>query len=347
MSYKSNVSWIKEKGKMGRGNRALCATILLGLAVLLGMSLATLPLQAQDQEQGTYPPPADPQPQGAPAAAAYPQVPPTLTVPAGTVIAVRVSEYLSSDQNHAGDMFGVTLDQPLIVDGWVVARRGQAAYGRVAVAQKSKAGGGSSRLGVELSELTVVDGQQVPVQTQFSQASGGGPNNGQNVATVGVTTGIGAAIGAAANGGEGAGIGAGIGAAAGMLGVLLTPGKPTVLPPETLLNFRLTAPLTVSTVRSQVAFQPVTQQDYNNQNYDRYRGPASYGPQRVVTPPPPPYYYYGGPYYGYPYYGGYYGWGYYDRPFFGFYGGPSLVFRFGHDGHEGFHEGRGGRGGHR
>jgi hypothetical protein len=226
-----------------------------------------------------------------------------------------------------------------------VARRGQSVYGRISVAQKSKAGGGESRLGVELTELVLVDGQQIPVQTQFTEASGGGVDNVRNLTTVGVMTGMGAAIGAAADGGRGAGIGAVAGAAAGMLGVALTPGKPTVFPPETLLNFRLMNPVSFSTVRSQAAFQPVSQQDYSApqdystppQNYDRYQtnrypAPPPYsGPSHVVVPPPPPAapyygytYYYGYPYYGYsyPYYGPYY----YSRPYYSY--GPSFVFSF-------------------
>ena len=233
------------------------------------------------------------------------QLPQTLTIPVGTVITVRVAQFLSSDQNRPGDLFNVTLNQPLVVDGWVMAQRGQIAYGRVAVAQKAKVGHGVSQLGVELSQLTLVDGQQIPVRTQLAQASGRSAT-GQNVATVGVTTGIGAAIGAAANGGEGAGIGAGIGAAAGIIGVLRSPGRPTEIPPETMLTFQLTAPLTISTVRSQQAFYPVSPQDYAvSQNFDAYRGSSQYAaPQHIFVQPPYPYY----------------GWGYYPKPYYGYYG---------------------------
>jgi hypothetical protein len=206
------------------------------------------------------------------------------------------------------------MNQPLVVDGWVVAHQGQTAYGHVVVAQKAKAPGqANSRLGLELSQLTLVDGQQVPVQTRLSQAYGSS-NAPLKVATVGATTGVGAVIGAAAAGGEGAAIGAASGAAAGLIGVLLTPGKPTVIPPETALIFQLTSPLTISTVRSQVAFQSVTPQDYSPYGTNvPYPGTAVYSAQPQVAVVPPPYYWYGG-----------YGWGYYPYysyyPFFGFYG---------------------------
>ncbi len=37
-----------------------------------------------------------------------------------------------------------------------------------------------------------------------------------------------------------------------------------MIPPETVLSFRLQEPVTISTERSQFAFQPVTQEDYDS-----------------------------------------------------------------------------------
>jgi hypothetical protein len=260
-----------------------------------------MPPQTQEQQ--------DQQPQGQPNQPVPPQ---TLTLPAGTVIRVRADDWISTDRNVIGDSFSAVLEEPIVVDGWVVARRGQAQTGRVSLVKKGK-GGGASQLGVDVPELTLVDGQQLPLQTQLFQTSGGS-SEGRNVAVVGSTTGLGAVIGAIAGGGTGAAIGAGIGATAGIIGVMSTPGRPTVIAPETVLSFRLQAPVTISTEKSQFAFQPVTQSDYNS------RSPQVR--QRMVRPgPPPPYY--PGPYpypyaYGYPYPYAYYpgiylGFGYYGR----------------------------------
>ena len=104
---------------------------------------------------------------------------------------------------------------------------------------------------------------------------------------------------------------------------MLTPGKPTVIPPEAQLTFRQEAAVNISTVRSAQAFQPVSQEDYGTS-----RGvPPAYGRQHVVVGPPPPYYpynpYYGGYYGGYYPYGGYAAWGPYWG--FGYYGfGPRI-----------------------
>jgi hypothetical protein len=266
--------------------------------------------QAQGQQNSPSQLQPDAQPQGQPNQAVLPQ---TLTLPAGTVVRVRIDEWLSTDRNLTGDSFSAVLDQPIVVGGWVVARRGQAQTGRISLVKKGGHGGGASQLGVDLPELTLVDGQQLPLQTQLFQTSDGN-SEGRNVAAVGTTTGMGAVIGAIAGGGTGAVIGAGIGVTAGIIGVMSTPGKPTVIPPETVLSFRLQAPVTISTEKSQFAFQPVTQSDYDS--------PSAQGRPRMArpVPPPPPYPYYP---YAYPYAYGRYPYAWYPAPYvgFGYYGG--------------------------
>jgi hypothetical protein len=281
--------------------------------------------QGQDQQQGQQPdqqaappdqsgplPPA-PAPryeQPAPQPQPYPRVrpanlPDALTIPAGTVIQVRTSDWLSSDHNKPGDEFIATLAQPIVVDGWVVMRRNQNIVGNVTDAKRAGRVKGVSKLQLELSKLTLVDGQLLPVQTTLLNASAG-TSNGRDAAAIGLTTGTGAAIGAAAAGGPGAAIGAGAGFVASIAGVLLTRGKPTIIPPEDVLTFRLENPVTISTVRSNVAFRPVTSQDYAQAR------PAPSRPRLVRPYPPPPYGYYAYPYgpYPYPAYYGYYGrWG--------------------------------------
>jgi len=260
-------------------------------------------------------------------------VPPTLTIPAGTFVTVRLMGGLSSDTNVQGDGFSATLEQPVLVDGWVVARRGQIAVGHVVSAQKAGRVKGVSSLGVALSDLPLVDGRQLPVQSQLIQTSAG-PSKGRDAAAIAGTTGLGAAIGGAVDGGPGAGIGAAAGAVAAVAGVLLTPGRPTVMPPETLLTFRLQEPITVNTQKSQLAFQPVSQQDYAQAAgppQQQQRPPAA--PPFAYPPPPGPYPY---PYYPYPYAAGPY-W-----PGWGFYPGVSFIGSFGGYGRPGYWA-RGGR----
>ena len=255
-----------------------------------------------------------------------------LTLPAGTLISVRLTEPLSSDHNQTGDGFTAVLQQPLVADGLVVARRGQTVIGRVSVAEKAGRVKGVSRLGLELGELTLVDGHQLPVHTEMF-AHNGETSYGRDAAGIGATTATGAAIGAAVNGGVGAGVGAAAGLVASIAGVMMTRGRQTVIYPETLLTFRLTAPVTISTAQSAAAFQPPTPADYgkSQQMRPRYTSgppPTLYGGQGYYAAPYPAYGYY-------PYYPGFYsgwgwGWGpsvyiggFYGRGFYGrgFYGG--------------------------
>jgi hypothetical protein len=244
-----------------------------------------------------------------------------LTIQPGTYVTVRLNQALSSDRNQAGDAFSATLVRPIVVDGVVVADRGQTLGGHVTEAKKAGHVEGTSKLGIQLTDLPVVDGQQVPVQTQFITRNG--PTSvGQDATAIGVTTGVGAAIGAGVAGGFGAAVGAGAGALVSTVGVLVTRGHPTILYPETVMTFRVEQPVTISTEHAPQAFRYVDQSDYQQAGGSRFQsggpgygappppGAAAYGPGYY---PPYPYPY---PYaYGYPYWG----------PGFGvFIGGPRF-----------------------
>ena len=252
----------------------------------------------------------------------------TYTLPAGTIVLVRLTDPLSSERNKVGDSFITVLEQPLVAQGLVVSGRGQTVMGRVGVAQNAGRVQGVSQLGMELTEVVLADGQQVPIRTQLIRTSAG-TSKGRDAAGIGATTGMGAMIGAAAGGGPGAAIGAAAGAVAGVIGVLSTRGRATEIYPETLLTFRLTEPLTISTAKNPQAFRVVSKQDYLG-------GVAQINPPRYPAlysaPPPRPYYYPAYPYYpglyAPPGYGGYYG-------IYGY--GPTIVFGYrGHWGH-GYH----------
>jgi hypothetical protein len=244
----------------------------------------------------------EPPPQSAQPVQALPS---TLTVPAGTLLIIRTTDFLSTDHNQIGDQFTAVLDQPLVVNGWVVARRGQTIIGKVKDVKKAGRIKGTSELDVELTDITIVDGRQIPILTELWKASGG-TSHGQDAATIGTTTGVGALIGSAADWGRGAAIGAGAGAAVGLGAVLLTRGRPTIVEPESELSFRLVDPVKIDTTQSQQAFLPVNQQDFDGGRMQRR------GPRRISAAYPCGYY---GPCYAYPYVGfyGVYGHGYYGR----------------------------------
>jgi len=275
-------------------------------------------------QQGNYPPPNQP-------------VPATVKLPAGVFVTVRLDQMLSSDKNQPGDGFSATLLRPLVAEGVIVAQRGQLIGGKVTETQKAGRVKGVSHLGVQLTDLTLVDGQQMPIKTELTSFKGP-TSNGRDAAAIAGTTVMGAAIGAAADWGPGAAIGAGAGLIASTVGVLLTRGRPTVLYPETLMTFRLAAPLTISTEHAPQAFQMVGPGGYTggyNRGYSPNggygSGPSAQGaplpdsgwnclgygwPAPPVASAPPPYYY-PSPYAYWPSFSFWYGPGFYRRGFYG------------------------------
>jgi len=299
------------------------------------------PVQEQVQDQ-IQPPPAPRAPITAqrggwqrfdePDAVMRPAMPLHLTIPAGTWINLRVDQQLSSDHNRPGDAWSATLTQPVIVNGRVVAQPGQMVGGVVVEAEKAGRAKGTSRLGLDLNELTLADGRQIPVKSRLMEFRG--PTSwGRDAVGVGTTVATGAAIGGAVNGGVGAGVGAAAGVVASTVGVLLTRGKPTVVYPETTMTFRLEAPFTfaIDNEASLRAFGAVQANDYRQQPALRSRV--------VQQAPPAPGYYAPYPYYS-PYYSPYYYSPYYYSPYFY---GPSVGLYFG----SGWGYGGWGRGGFR
>ena len=233
-------------------------------------------------------------------------LPTELTVKPGTFVTVRTNQMLTSDHSQVGDTFTVTLMQPLVVDGVVVAHRGQTLYGRVAEVERQHSDK-PSRLKLELTGVTLADGTQAPVHSQLVARQGGQTPAGAQAGTIVGTTAMGAAVGGIADWGRGAAIGAGAGAAAGIIGVLLTRNHPTVVYPETALTFEITSPVAVNTTRAPQAFRYVGPEDYDRPEPQLAQRPRLVGPR----------YYYGPGYY--PYYADPY-------PYYPSYWGPSVGF---------------------
>jgi hypothetical protein len=174
-----------------------------------------------------------------------PRQPQTVTVAVGTLLQVRLAERLSSDRNVTGDAFAATLDQPLVVDGYVIADKGARVLGRIVDVTPAGRVQGVAEMVLELSSLTTADGQKINLRTaRFTRR--GDTSHRDDAVKVGAGAAIGAMIGAIAGGGKGAAIGAASGGAAGTTAVLVTRGKATSLDAETRLSFKLDAPVTIT-----------------------------------------------------------------------------------------------------
>jgi hypothetical protein len=167
-----------------------------------------------------------------------------VTIPAGQSLLVRMIDGVDSDKNHVGDVFHASLETDLTIGNTLVARKGTDVYGRLANAEKSGTFSGKSELQLELTRM-VIDGKDYPVVS--SDYTLKGKSQGASTAKkVGGIAAAGAIIGAIAGGGKGAAIGAAAGGATGAGVQVLTKGAQVKVPSETVLDFRLQQPVTVT-----------------------------------------------------------------------------------------------------
>lgn len=169
--------------------------------------------------------------------------PVTYTLAAGENLVVRTTSTLSTKSNNAGETFTASLEEPLQVDGVILAPKGSKVTGIVTSSDDGGRVKGVARIGVALTEI-VVNGKTYPISsgTYVQSAKKTITKDAQKV---GIGAGIGAAIGAIAGGGDGAAKGAGIGAGAGTAAVLGTRGDPAVIPAESVIAFTLSESITV------------------------------------------------------------------------------------------------------
>ena len=146
-------------------------------SIALGICATTIWAQTQPQPGWRkFDGPSSAQQQGGAPLYGQPPAPPPppaqLTLPAGSFVSVRVNETLSSDHSQQGQYFTATLAQPLIAQGFVIARTGQTLSGRVDEALKAGRVKGTSSL--ETLGLTAMpDTPKISELTSVAEFSSG------------------------------------------------------------------------------------------------------------------------------------------------------------------------------
>jgi hypothetical protein len=169
--------------------------------------------------------------------------PEQITLPYGTVLAVRLTETLSSDLNQPGDTFLASLASPLVVGDRVIVPEGASIKGKIVDARNAKRFRGKSALVVEVTHLTYNGRTYELRSSQYSKQ--GASRNAYAAAAITGGAGVGAIIGTVLGRGKGAAIGAALGAAAGTGVQAVTKPASVELSAESVLSLQLETPLKV------------------------------------------------------------------------------------------------------
>jgi len=168
----------------------------------------------------------------------------SISVPAGTEVAVRLGQEISSGTASEGAAFEGTLAGALVVNGREVAPVGSGVTGKVTHVVSSGRLNRPAELSLVLSSFTAMGGEKVDISTS-AWSMKGESHTKRNLEMIGGGAGAGALIGALAGGKKGAAIGGAVGAGGGTGVAAYTGKKEIVLAPETKLAFKLSEPVTV------------------------------------------------------------------------------------------------------
>lgn len=166
-----------------------------------------------------------------------------VTLPAGTVITVRLGKAVGSKLSNSGDPFSASVATPVEADGKVIVPTGAEVSGKVVEAVSQGHFKGAAVLRLALNSVTI-NGDPYDVKTSAVSRHQKGKGK-RTAAMIGGGAGGGALLGGLMGGGKGALIGAAVGAGAGTAGAAYTGNKEIVLPAESTLSFRLSEPVTV------------------------------------------------------------------------------------------------------
>jgi hypothetical protein len=183
-----------------------------------------------------------PAPSG-PTVSAVPQ-PVNVTIPAGTMLTIRIDQRISVKTSRAGNTFtGELVDPVLAGDNSVLLPKGTLVGGVVDVSHRRGHFKGRSLLELRLTSLTL-NGTQYPLMTRDLAESKRGKGR-RSAALIGGGTGLGMIVGGVATGGVGLVVGGLVGGGGGTALAGLTGNRDINIPAESIVRFKLADDLVV------------------------------------------------------------------------------------------------------
>ena len=157
-------------------------------------------------------------------------------LPANTEVVIRTTELIDASAADQTREYGALLDEPLVVDGTLLATKGADVALQVVDADTARGVRGRASLSLQLTAL-MIGGRRVPISTASVKSEGGSQAGRAAKAGIGGAA-VGAVIGGLLGGKSGAAKGAAIGGGAGV-GVVAVTGQRIQVPAETRLTFVL------------------------------------------------------------------------------------------------------------
>jgi hypothetical protein len=171
--------------------------------------------------------------------------PKQVIVPDGTVLAVQLSESLSSELNRAGDTFSARLVAPIMVGNQIAIPANAIVQGEIVEVRNAGHFSGSSELVAKVTRLEYNGKTYRLRSSEYSQKTAA--RSIQTAEIIGGSAGVGAILGAILGGKKGTAIGAVLGAGVGTGARVMSKPKQIELPAQSTLSFRLETPITVTT----------------------------------------------------------------------------------------------------
>ena len=227
--------------------RPISIAPLFGILMLCGAAIFSPATFAQQPEgpQTSAPAPVNP-PRST---SRYADSGESISVPAGTRLAVVLENGISTRNAKAGDSVYLRTSFPITQNNRIVIPIGSYIRGELLSSKRPGRVKGRGEFRIRLNTLIFPNGYTVNLiaaprsadsggnETTDSEGNVTGPGGkGKDAGTVAATTATSAGIGAIAAGAKGAGIGAGIGGLAGLGAVLLTRGPDAQLPRGSTLD---------------------------------------------------------------------------------------------------------------
>lgn len=167
-----------------------------------------------------------------------------VVLPSASVIGLEIETALSSERARVEDRVDAKVTRDVMADGHVAIPAGSRVIGSVTLVERGGKVKTPARLGVRFHTLVLADGHEVSLHTEPIYREGESPASDSARKIGGAAVG-GAILGAIIGGGKGAMIGGATGAAGGSAIVMAGDRNAATLNPGSVVNARLSAPVTL------------------------------------------------------------------------------------------------------